>query len=1570
VDADQLWQRLSGRVAKYDPDQPRESDGKWTSGGGGGVTDEHRARAAESLKDRAFVTQHGPRLDVAIYAAQSKFPDTFGPEGRHGDAAHEAGIKGAHEEAARIHAENDAARGSAEANEAADMARAYSRRFENGDLAAQHEAAMAAIARHHADQQRQADDKVRFAAAEHAGAVPAAPAAADEHEAVIAGHDAQIAAMHQGLQSAHEQAVQSLAELHGLTSDDNRDDLPSHSELAEHYLGVDNALSGKDEGSERYDEIADRAHESEHPEPHEDLNIDEETGKVESWTPEHFLDSDAGDRFHQEGGGELHFDADTADVIPFHELEPADGVSHEEFEASRSDYESASREYEQALAADKASYEHHVAAYAAAQEHHQAAAAAKALEAQSHLEALHEKQIAALQSLKQIDRVEAKSRAAAEKKLPDEDEISEHVINMPAFDDKEFDEDEGVFTDEATEKLHSDARDAYEAKVNEAAQRIDERRSRSGEDEQEALKDAAKATSDTVRELSKITGRAPRLGGKTKKGTMRKADWEEDKHPRDHGKFSSSEGEHGEDHEARAKEHAAVTAGHLSPAAKEIADKHVAAHQARQSKLDEHTSTLDDLHKHAAEALAALHEYSDDSHEGLTFDHSELHHAFDETQDHLDPSRTSEYREGGTQREAPVDPDEAPHLVPGYKLHPDDMPEHARPTGDAYDKAVDEHEAWKESDAHEAWHAQAKANYEAAMEPHQAEFNRRADAAQTALEKLHEHQLAAHGDLKEIDSTGSKEHDEATKALERMSPEGQVNEAAFAHHERDENGDIKDRDAAWEHAEAHEAAESMHEHATQRIKENGPHDLGAARDSLKDETKSTRDALKDLNKITGRKSAVLAKPAKPKKSNRPGSASSGSVWGMAAPARYKLRLTKLDLISLVDTPAQESAAIRLIKRKDGGNRMEATLSARLAKIGTGSDPLAYFWAFTCTSPDGSDYHDLQGDAVQPDFLKAAEDWLHTGGAMDEMHEGAANNRAAFAFPWDPEIASAMLGPEVGKLVKTSGLMIAMRPTASQLAKLRSGEFNGVSIAGTGIRELLKSSQPKCASCGTYGKADDKDCATCGKAIKRRPVTARKAVWTTADIDSLPDSSFLFVEDGKKDADGKTTPRSLRHFPYKDAAGKVDIDHLRDAIGRIPQSSLPKDKRDSIQVRAEKLLAAQHKASKRLRKQAVLTSEVDGHQHQIDLDDPADGWSDQLTTSYNTAAGADAGHTHAWVFDPATGKITIATDSGHTHTVDAVVPADVMRQAALNASGLRCPGCGEMCEAGSGFCPHCGSAMNRNDGVPTAAVDDDDSGPAVVVISARAPRSISTLRAGVSTVKGNTEEQPMTDLNELTALKAENALLKNMATLTDAQRSHYERLIAKGVRSDADAFLVLSKAQRDAVLTEIAKSDAEVYTSKSTGRVYRLSDPVEIIEAAKQSDAMAATMKSLETERSELEFSKSASAMIPNCLKGAKGNVPSRIVKALRSEFKDAAEFAEAEKALRQYEAAFAMLGKSVGYSGGDSDATDTPAKRFESAVNDFAKRNNLPYAVALEKGTASDPEIRRLYNEAQNPGSN
>ena len=74
----------------------------------------------------------------------------------------------------------------------------------------------------------------------------------------------------------------------------------------------------------------------------------------------------------------------------------------------------------------------------------------------------------------------------------------------------------------------------------------------------------------------------------------------------------------------------------------------------------------------------------------------------------------------------------------------------------------------------------------------------------------------------------------------------------------------------------------------------------------------------------------------------------------------------------------------------------------------------------------------------------------------------------------------------------------------------------------------------------------------------------RAAMSSAAINDLPDSAFAYIEPGgTKDASGKTTPRSKRHFPVHDVA------HARNALARLSTSPF------GARARA-KVIAACHK----------------------------------------------------------------------------------------------------------------------------------------------------------------------------------------------------------------------------------------------------------------------------------------------------------------------------------------------------------------------------------------------------------
>jgi len=161
--------------------------------------------------------------------------------------------------------------------------------------------------------------------------------------------------------------------------------------------------------------------------------------------------------------------------------------------------------------------------------------------------------------------------------------------------------------------------------------------------------------------------------------------------------------------------------------------------------------------------------------------------------------------------------------------------------------------------------------------------------------------------------------------------------------------------------------------------------------------------------------------------------------------RYRLKLKRLDFISAVDRPAQETATALLIKRA-GDVKGEARLVKVEEELG-----LVFCWAFT-SKIDGADYFDLHNDNIDQDFIKACADFMSGARAVDEMHDSNATGQVVFAMPMTPEIAKAY-----GVTTDTIGLMVALKPSAAALEKFKSGEYTGVSIAGMGIREPLDKS---------------------------------------------------------------------------------------------------------------------------------------------------------------------------------------------------------------------------------------------------------------------------------------------------------------------------------------------------------------------------------------------------------------------------------------------------------------------------------------------------------------------------------
>lgn len=101
-----------------------------------------------------------------------------------------------------------------------------------------------------------------------------------------------------------------------------------------------------------------------------------------------------------------------------------------------------------------------------------------------------------------------------------------------------------------------------------------------------------------------------------------------------------------------------------------------------------------------------------------------------------------------------------------------------------------------------------------------------------------------------------------------------------------------------------------------------------------------------------------------------------------------------------------------------------------------------------------------------------------------------------------------------------------------------------------------------------------------------------AEMTSASINDLPDSAFAYIEPGgSKDAQGKTVPRSLRHFPVHDAP------HVRNALAQMSKSPMGAKAKDKIMAAAKRF--------------GVHSEGVDSTQRSDDLMP----WPDRITRAY-------------------------------------------------------------------------------------------------------------------------------------------------------------------------------------------------------------------------------------------------------------------------------------------------------------------------------------------------------------------
>ena len=623
--------------------------------------------------------------------------------------------------------------------------------------------------------------------------------------------------------------------------------------------------------------------------------------------------------------------------------------------------------------------------------------------------------------------------------------------------------------------------------------------------------------------------------------------------------------------------------------------------------------------------------------------------------------------------------------------------------------------------------------------------------------------------------------------------------------------------------------------------------------------------------------------------------SSGRSESSYVATHNKLKLTALKFLSLVDQPAQETATIRLIKNADGDDALRVV--SRIVKITEGADPLIYCWAFTCTDETGAAYRDLQGDEIT-EFIKAAEEFMAAGGPVDENHDNRQTSRLAFAFPMDAQIAEAMFGA-VGKGIRTSGLMTAIRPSPEALAKALSGEYTGVSIEGTGIRtpaDDLAKYNPNHDSDGRFGSSSGGSAGAASRAAHAASAGAktREDHYRAARLHEAAVGEHVGPEARPAHAirDGWAGDAARRHLHaarFHDSTRRSI--HAKDLSAHVPK--MPKAQRPGGHATAAQVHRAAADAHRAASETAISPQSRAGHLSMIDS-------HERSAAAHESAAGGAAPLLIRLPGGPARRKKSINKATGYEEEITKM---------------QTCKACGTECEDGDKFCHACGAELEGGQ-----------------------PENITASATGA-------ESPPGVDPGSMPPMAKSLARLSAIVALPAAERAHFDSL----GEAAGNAFLAKSATERAAVINAIAvaKRDGEtvVYTSLD-GATYRKSDDPRMVELAKRADASEALARSAQLEKragQEIPFLKGSTAAKTALL---------RAVDAIADETtrKGVAEL------LKGANAAMSLLGKSIGSTGGDSPDSDSPVARFEAARVEFAKakhKTDAPTEAQIRAATGA-----------------
>lgn len=351
--------------------------------------------------------------------------------------------------------------------------------------------------------------------------------------------------------------------------------------------------------------------------------------------------------------------------------------------------------------------------------------------------------------------------------------------------------------------------------------------------------------------------------------------------------------------------------------------------------------------------------------------------------------------------------------------------------------------------------------------------------------------------------------------------------------------------------------------------------------------------------------------------------------------------------------------------------------------------------------------------------------------------------------------------------------------------------------------------------------------------------------------------------------------------------------------------LEKDPRDILKGKDLKGKDPKAQAPTAIEKRSALTTSVEGHTHLVyGIDDAMAG-----TTSWETLPNSSSysGHCHPWVRSD-DGKIVLGEALNHTHDIGAM-------SAAIAKSG----------------------AANST--------------------------QVSSLLQRDPTTEGTMSQAP--DLSkQLADVTKRNEQLERIAKMSGVHKAHYDTLTA----DDASTFLAKTNAERDTILSDVAKRNEEsnkvVYVSKSSGDVFRAKDDTRMVDMAKKMDEQFVALEKTKIRKQALET-----------LGGMPGSDDAHdlIVGSLLKSGAKEEEIKAALEVLQGMKATSSIGKKAPGVNPGEDAPTasaDEALEKLEKGLVAFAKSKNISNVwvegLAAFVQTDEGAQLKRAYDETVN----